>query len=52
MRGIKKLLFGISLLLFGLYCLYLSWSWTAIIGLASGFAGIAVSFSGFMEQDE
>jgi len=56
MKAIKKILFGISLILFGFFCLYVSiaanWDMVQYLGLLIPVIGLGFSISGFAEKGE
>ena len=55
MKGIKKILFGISLILLGTACLYASslgeWGFGEVLGLIIPAVGILFSISGLISKD-
>ena len=52
----KKISFGIALILFGLYCFYVSveadWAFVQILGLLIPVVGLAFAIIGFAEKGE
>lgn len=52
----KKILFGIALILFGLFCFYVSvktdWELLQVLGLLIPVAGLGFSIAGFLENGE
>ena len=55
MKGIKKILFGISLILLGTACMYASslgeWGFGEVLGLIIPIVGIVFSISGLISKD-
>ena len=56
MKAIKKILFGISLILFGFFCLYVSiaanWDMVQYLGLLIPVIGLGFAINGFIEKGE
>ena len=56
MNTIKKILFGIALMIFGFWCCYVgaltSWYPAEIVGLISPIAGIGFAVVGYFENEE
>lgn len=56
MKGIKKILFGIALILFGFFCLYASeigeWNVGGVLGLIVSIVGISFAIGGFLDKSE
>ena len=52
----KKIMFGIALMLFGFMCLYVAtqsnWRGVDIVGVMSGIFGLATSITGFCEKEK
>lgn len=55
MKGIKRILFGISLILLGFFCMYASslgeWGLGEVVGLIIPFGGIGFTISGLFCKD-
>lgn len=55
MKGIKKILFGIALIVFGCFCMYASslgeWGTGEVIGLIIPIIGIGFAISGLICKD-
>ena len=55
MKGIKQILFGIALILFGFFCMYASslgkWGIGEVIGLIIPIIGIGFTISGLFCKD-
>ncbi len=56
MKGIKKILFGIALILLGFLCLYASslgeWGVGEVIGLVIPIIGVGFAISGLLDKSE
>ena len=56
MSTIKKILFGIALMIFGFGCCYVgeltSWYFAEIVGLISPLVGIGFAIIGYFEKEE
>ena len=56
MKGIKRILFGIALILFGFFCLYASslgqWGAGEVIGLIIPVIGVGFAIRGFLDKSE
>ncbi len=56
MESIKKLLFGIALIILGLFCLYLSslsgWGVFEVIGLIIPAVGFGFAIAGLLDKSE
>lgn len=56
MKGIKKILFGISLILLGFLCLYASslgeWGIGEVIGLFIPVIGVGFAIAGLLDKSE
>ena len=54
MKGVKKILFGISLILFGFFCLYASslgeWVAGTAIGVVIPVLGLGFAVAGFVDK--
>ena len=55
MRGIKKILFGITLILFGFVTLYVSslgeWGFGEVIGIFIPIVGILLAIAGLLDKN-
>ena len=56
MRGIKKILFGIALILIGFFCLFASslgeWNVGEVVGLIIPIVGVGFAIGGFLDKSE
>lgn len=56
MKGVKKILFGIALILFGFFCLYASslgeWIVGELVGLITPIIGVGFAISGLLDKSE
>ena len=56
MNSIKKILFGIALMIFGFGCVYVGalteWTPAQIVGLISPVVGIVFAIAGYFEKEE
>ena len=56
MKGIKRILFGIALILFGFFCLFAStlgeWVVGEAIGLIIPIIGVGFAIGGFLDKNE
>ena len=56
MKGIKKILFGIALIIFGFFCLYVSslgeWGVGEVIGTIIPLVGIVFAIEGLLDKGE
>ena len=56
MNSIKKILFGIALMIFGFGCIYLgalmNWTPAQVVGLISPVVGIGFAIAGYLEKEE
>ena len=56
MNSIKKILFGIALMIFGFGCCYVGaltdWTPAQVIGLISPVVGIGFAIAGYFEKEE
>ena len=56
MKGIKKILFGIALILLGFFCLYASslgeWNVGEVIGLTIPIIGVVFAIVGLLDKSE
>ena len=56
MKGIKKILFGITLILLGFFCLYASalseWNVGTVIGLIIPILGVGFAIVGLLDKSE
>jgi hypothetical protein len=56
MKGIKKILFGIALILSGFFCLYASslgeWGVGEVIGLIIPIVGVCFAIAGLLDKSE
>ena len=56
MNSIKKILFGIALMIFGFGCVYVgaltNWTPAQVVGLISPIVGIAFAIIGYFEKED
>lgn len=56
MKGIKKILFGIALILLGFFCLYASslgeWNVGTVIGIIIPIFGVGFAVGGLLDKSE
>ena len=56
MKGIKKILFGIALIILGFFCLYASslgeWGVGEVIGIIIPVVGVGFAFVGLLDKSE